>query len=298
MVNVSQTEYPFAEHFIERDGIRQHYVDEGQGDPVVMLHGNPTWSFFFRNLIKDLSRDHRVIAPDHVGCGKSDKPDDSRYEYRLKRRVDDVESLLEHLGITENITLVLHDWGGMIGTTFATRHPERIKRIVLLNTGGFHLPAEKPLPLPIWLVRDTPLGAFLARGLNAFCLGAVKWCVTKKPLEPEVADGLVAPYDNWANRVAVHRFVRDIPLEPTDPSYEVVSETQGKLFQLADLPILILWGEKDFVFDDHFLKEWRRIWPKAEVVTFPEAGHYVIEDEPEEVVGRVRGFLEGNAIGR
>ena len=149
MVNVSQLEYPFAEHFIEREGIRQHYVDEGGGDPVVMLHGNPTWSFFFRNLIKDLSSDHRVIAPDHVGCGKSDKPEDAEYEYRLKRRVDDVESLLDHLGVSENITLVLHDWGGMIGTTFAVRHPERIKRIVLLNTGGFHLPAEKPLPLPI-----------------------------------------------------------------------------------------------------------------------------------------------------
>ncbi len=298
MVNVSQSEYPFAEHFLERDGVRQHYVDEGAGEPVVMLHGNPTWSFYFRNLIKDLSRDHRVIAPDHVGCGKSDKPDDSHYEYRLKQRADDVESLLDHLGIEENITLILHDWGGMIGMAFAVRHPERIKRIVLLNTGAFHLPRSKPLPLPIWMVRDTPLGAFLARGLNAFCLGAVKWCATKKPLEPTVADGLVAPYDSWTNRIAVHRFVQDIPLEPGDPSYDLVTKTQAKLSEFGDLPILVLWGEKDFVFDEHFLAEWRRFWPKAQVVAFPESGHYVMEDERDEIVGRVRAFLEVNAVGQ
>jgi pimeloyl-ACP methyl ester carboxylesterase len=204
---------------------------------------------------------------------------------------------LDHLGVAGDITLVLHDWGGMIGTTFAVRHPERIKRIVLLNTGGFHLPRAKPLPLPIWMVRDTPLGGFLARGLNAFSLGAVKWCVTKRPLSAEAAAGYLSPYDSWANRIGVHRFVQDIPLEPTDPSYDLVTETQERLGQLADLPILILWGEKDFVFDEHFLEEWRRHWPKAEVVTFPEAGHYVIEDEREEIVGRVRGFLEANALG-
>ena len=296
MVSVSQSEYPFAGHFLDRDGVRQHYLDEGKGDPVVMLHGNPTWSFFYRNLVKALRDRFRVIVPDHVGCGLSDKPDDSRYRYTLNQRVDDVESLLEKLDVTKNITLVLHDWGGMIGMAFAGRHPGRIKRIVLLNTGAFHLPKEKELPLPIWLVRDTPIGSLLVRGLNAFSLGAVKWCATREPLSADVREGYLAPYGNWADRIGVLRFVQDIPLEPGDPSYDTVSEAETKLNAFADLPILILWGEKDFVFDRHFLKEWREIWPKAEVVTFPESGHYLIEDERDEVAHRVGEFLERNTI--
>lgn len=296
MVSVSQSEYPFAGHFLDRDGVRQHYLDEGKGDPVVMLHGNPTWSFFYRNLVKALRDRFRVIVPDHVGCGLSDKPDDSRYRYTLNQRVDDVESLLEKLDVTKNITLVLHDWGGMIGMAFAGRHPGRIKRIVLLNTGAFHLPKEKELPLPIWLVRDTPIGALLVRGLNAFSLGAVKWCATRKPLSPEVREGYLAPYQSWAERIGVLRFVQDIPLEPGDPSYDTVSEAETRLGQFSDLPILILWGDRDFVFDRHFLKEWREIWPKAELHTFPEGGHYIIEDEREEIVQRVGEFLERNPI--
>jgi haloalkane dehalogenase len=296
MVSVSQSEYPFAGHFLDRDGVRQHYLDEGEGDPVVMLHGNPTWSFFYRNLVKELRDRFRVIVPDHVGCGLSDKPDESQYEYTLKQRVDDVESLLENLGITENITLVLHDWGGMIGMGFAGRRPERIKRIVLLNTGAFHLPKEKELPLPIWLVRDTPIGALLVRGLNAFSLGAVKWCATREPLSADVREGYLAPYGNWADRIGVLRFVQDIPLEPGDPSYDTVSEAETKLSTFADLPILILWGERDFVFDRHFLKEWREIWPKAELHSFPEAGHYLIEDERKTVLKLVGEFLDRHPI--
>lgn len=296
MVSVSQSEYPFAGHFLDRNGVRQHFLDEGEGDPVVMLHGNPTWSFFYRNLVKELRDRFRVIVPDHVGCGLSDKPDDSRYEYTLKQRVDDVESLLESLVVTERITLVLHDWGGMIGMAFAGRHPERITRIVLLNTGAFHLPKEKELPLPIWLVRDTPIGALLARGLNAFSLGAVKWCVTREPLSAEVREGYLAPYGSWADRIGVLRFVQDIPLEPGDPSYGAVSETESKLSAFAHLPILILWGERDFVFDQHFLKEWREIWPRAELHRFPDAGHYLIEDERDNVLRLVGDFLERHPL--
>lgn len=298
MVSVSQSEYPFAGHFLDRDGVRQHYLDEGEGDAVVMLHGNPTWSFFYRNLVKELRDRFRVIVPDHVGCGLSDKPDDSQYEYTLKQRVDDVESLLDNLNVTEEITLVLHDWGGMIGMAFAGRHPERIKRIVLLNTGAFHLPKEKELPLPIWLVRDTPIGSLLVRGLNAFSLGAVKWCATREPLSEDVRDGYLAPYGNWADRIGVLRFVQDIPLEPGDPSYDTVSEAETKLGAFADLPILILWGERDFVFDRHFLKEWREIWPKAELHRFPESGHYLIEDERESVLKLVGEFLDRHPIAK
>src|SRR5262245_32773123 len=111
---------------LDLNGLRYHYLDEGQGEPVVMVHGNPSWSYYYRNLVEKLSGSYRTVVPDHIGCGLSDKPDDSKYTYTFSQRVDDLETLLNHLGIDRNITLVVHDWGGMIGLTYAARHPERI----------------------------------------------------------------------------------------------------------------------------------------------------------------------------
>ena len=144
---VSKDLYPFTGRFHNHGGLRQHYLDEGQGDPVVMVHGNPSWSFYYRNLVLALRGHYRVIVPDHIGCGLSDKPDDGRYRYTLKQRVDDLDALLDSLGIRERITLVLHDWGGMIGMAYACRYPERIRRLVILNTGAFPLPPTKKFPL-------------------------------------------------------------------------------------------------------------------------------------------------------
>src|SRR5579885_1237969 len=166
--------YPFTSRFFLLPGnLRYHYLDEGAGDPVVMLHGNPTWSFFYRDLVCGLRDRCRAIVPDHIGCGLSDKPDDRHYDYTLRRRVDDLEVLLEHLGLRGDLTLVLHDWGGMIGMAYASRHPERVRRLVVLNTAAFGLPAGKRLPGSLWLCRNTPAGPLLVRGLGAFSRGAV-----------------------------------------------------------------------------------------------------------------------------
>ncbi len=282
--------YPFRNHYLNLNGGRLHYLDEGAGPPVVMLHGNPTWSFYYRDLVKALKDSHRVIVPDHIGCGLSDKPDDSRYAYTLARRVEDVDALLDHLGIRENITLVLHDWGGMIGMAWAGRHPERVRRLVILNTAAFHLPASKQLPWSLWLVRKTPLGSLLVRGLNAFSRGAVRHCAMR-PLSPAIRDGYLAPYDSWRNRIAVRRFVQDIPLQPGDASFDLVTEVQEGLHRFRAVPMLICWGERDFVFDGAFLAEWRRHFPEAEVHTFPDAGHLVLEDAGREIEQLVRDFL-------
>lgn len=283
---------------MDLDGIPLHYIDEGQGDPVVMVHGNPTWSFYFRRLTGALKSSHRVIVPDHVGCGLSGKPGDDRYSYTLSSRVNDLEVLLSHLKIEKNITLVLHDWGGMIGMTYASRHPGAISRLVVMNTSAFRLPAAKGFPLPLWLCRNTPLGGFLVRGLNAFCLGAAAFCCTKRPLAGGIRRGYLYPYDSWHNRVAVHRFVQDIPLEPGDPSYAVVTEVEEGLGRFRDVPMLLLWGEKDFVFDRHFLKGWMERFPGAKVHSFPQAGHYVLEDEAEAIIPLVEEFLKDNPLKR
>lgn len=287
--------YPFAPRYLELPGARMHFVDEGRGEPVVMVHGNPTWSFYYRDLIRALRDDYRTVVPDHVGCGLSDKPGDDRYEYTLDRRVADLETLLDTLGLTENLTLVLHDWGGMIGMAYASRHPERVKRLVVLNTAAFLLPAGKRLPFSLWLVRNTPLGALLVQGFNAFSRGAVRYCAMR-PLDPAVRAGYLAPYDSRANRIAVLRFVQDIPLKPGDRAYATVREVQDGLDRFRDVPKLICWGERDFVFDGAFLAEWERRFPDAEVHRFADAGHFVLEDAGAAIIPLVRDFLRRHPL--
>jgi len=288
--------YPFQGHSLALNGLRYHYLDEGQGEPVVMLHGNPTWSFYYRRLVLALRDSYRTIVPDHIGCGLSDKPDDGRYRYALEQRVSDLEALLEHLSVERDITLVVHDWGGMIGMAYATRHPERIRRLVVLNTGAFHLPATKRLPWSLWLCRNTALGAWLVRGPNLFCRVGARVCCKRHPMSAALRQAYVAPYNSWANRIAVLRFVQDIPLRPGDPSYARVSEVQEKLALLRGVPMLICWGEKDFVFDRHFLAEWEARFPEAEVHRIPDAGHYVLEDAAEEIIPWIRRFLQDHPL--
>src|SRR5947207_7725543 len=207
--------YPFTGHFLDvGSGVRLHYLDEGHGPPVVMVHGNPTWSFYYRNLVLRLRGRYRCVVPDHVGCGLSDKPSEAQYPYSLERRIADLAALLDHLKLERDVTLVMHDWGGMIGTAWATRFPERVKRLVVLNTAAFHLPKSKRLPLSLRVGRNTVLGALLIRGLNLFCRAAARWCVTRRPLPPDVRRMYLAPYDSWAHRVAVLKFVQTIPLVP------------------------------------------------------------------------------------
>lgn len=291
MIDELKKEYPFTGRYLDLDGLRLHYLDEGLGEPVVMLHGNPTWSFYYRNLVLALRDRYRCVVPDHIGCGLSDKPGDNSYDYTLGRRMDDLERLLDHLGITTGITLVIHDWGGMIGMLYAVRHPSRIKRLVILNTAAFHLPKEKQLPFTLKLCRDTRLGAFLVRGFNAFSLAASFIGCKKNPMQAHLRRAYRLPYDSWQNRIATLRFVQDIPLIPGDRSYPLVSETEAGINAFSDLPTVIFWGERDFVFDRSFLSEWELRFPKAEIHRYADAGHYILEDMKEEVIPLIAGFL-------
>lgn len=290
-VQVSETLYPFESHFWQRGHLKYHYLDEGQGDPVVMVHGNPSWSFYYRELVKALRDDYRVIVPDHIGCGYSDKPTDADYSYTLRQRVDDFEALLNHLNLHENITIIAHDWGGMISMAYAVQHPERIKQIVLFNTAAFPLPNNKPFPLPLWLVRNTAIGALGVRAFNGFAVGAAWIGTQRKRMPAELRKAYCAPYDSWRNRIATLRFVQDIPLKSSDPAYRIVAETGDKLHVLRDKPIMIVWGMKDFVFDEHFLQRWRKEFPNAEVHELDDCGHYVLEDAYDEIIPLVKGFL-------
>jgi haloalkane dehalogenase len=294
MVEIPRHLYPFDGRFFDRgQGLRMHYLDEGTGEPVVMVHGNPTWSFYFRNLVTDLRKDHRVIAPDHLGMGLSDRPGDDRYRYTLASRVDDLEALLEHAGVRGNITLIVHDWGGMIGMAYATRYPDRIRKIVLLNTAAFPLPPSKAFPWPLRLARDLGLGASLVQHHNAFARVAARVCVTRAPLSAEVRAAYLAPYEQPGTSLATLRFVQDIPLGPRDPAFALLQETSSRLGLLADRPILIGWGGRDFVFDQQFLAVWRAIYPAAQVDYYPDSGHYILEDEAATLGPRIGRFVRG-----
>ena len=283
--------YPFESNYLDLNGLKYHFLDQGKGEPVVMIHGNPTWSFYFRELVKGLSPQFRTIVPDHIGCGLSDKPDIKRYDYSLKSRVDDLESLIDHLGLKEKITLVLHDWGGMIGMVYALRHPERIHRIVVMNTAAFLLPKGKKLPFSLWIVRNIkPFATLTVLGMNLFAYGALSMA-SYKGLKKDVKSGLIAPYNCWSNRIATLKFVQDIPLSEKDPSYSLVKYVDENLYKLSHIPMLICWGKHDFVFDADYLLEWQQRFPNAEVHAFSEAGHYVLEDVPDEIVILVKDFL-------
>lgn len=297
--------YPaHPKRFDVRPGIAMSYLDEGPhtGEVVVALHGNPSWSYYWRTLVAGLADTYRVIVPDHVGMGLSDKPDDRptaspRYDYTLQSRVDDVQALLRHAGVddTTPVTLAVHDWGGMIGFGWALAHAAQVRRLVILNTAAFPMPAAKTMPWQIALGRDYFVGEVLIRGFNAFSAGASYQGVERK-MPAEVRRAYVAPYDSWRNRISTVRFMQDIPLAPGDAAWPLLEAAGRALPSFADRPAFIGWGLKDFVFDHHFLERFRTDLPQAQVMAFEDAGHYVLEDRHEVLVPAIRAFLDAHPL--
>jgi haloalkane dehalogenase len=282
--------YPWKGAFLEVPGGRLHYVDEGQGDPVLMLHGNPTWSFYWRNLIQELSPRYRCIAPDHLGHGLSDKPRD--WSYRLSDHIDNVVRLIEALDL-QRITLVMHDWGGSIGFGAALRVSDRIKRLVLFNTAAFH----GPVPLSIRFCRWPVVGPLTVRGLNGFVrAGLFRATADRAKFADGIGEGYVAPYRTWAERIGHQRFVEDIPIEAGLPTRREIDSMESQLGRFRDLPSLVIWGMQDFCFTPAFLERWRKELPNGEFHEFPDAGHWVVEDARDEVGKLVADFLERHPI--
>ena len=290
--------YPFESQWLDITGFRMHYLDEGPRDApiVLMVHGNPTWSFYYRNLVLALRDRYRCIVPDHIGCGLSDKPDNTQYPYTLARRISDLTALMAHIQPKAPIHMIVHDWGGMIGFGWAAERPEQIASMVVANTAAFPLPEEKKLPAALWLVRNTKLGALLVQGLNAFS-GLAARVAFKKPVSAEIRKGYTGPYDSWDHRIATLRFVQDIPLKADDPGYDIIKSTESRLVDFAGKPCLLAWGEKDFVFDLHFLNKWKQIFPDAKVLSYPDCGHYIFEDAGQPLTQAISEFLDKNEPG-
>jgi haloalkane dehalogenase len=290
--------YPFESHFFEIDGLRYHYIDEnnssnldGDTETLLMVHGNPTWSYMWRRLALSFRGRYRCVAVDHIGCGLSDKPSESKYKYTLERRIDDLTRFIESKNL-RRITLVGHDWGGAIGMGAAVRLSDRFERFVLMNTATFK---SNECPLRIRLCRLPLLGRFLVQGLNLFSIGTMKMAVSRYGrISSKVYSSFLSPYNTWSNRVAIYRFIQDIPLSSSHPSYSILSEIEDFLPNLRSKPICFIWGMLDWCFSPEFLKRFLQFFPDASVYRLENAHHLLLEDAPDEVISSMEDFFKRN----
>ncbi len=288
--------YPFESKFLEipksetsTDRVRMHYVETGDPDAeqsIVCVHGNPTWSFTYRRVLQEMADDARVIAVDHIGCGLSDKP--QRYNYCLEQHVGNLARLIEKLDL-QNVTLLVHDWGGAIGFGAAHRLPTRVKKFVVLNTAAFPPPY---VPWRIAACRTPGIGNFAMRGMNLFARAALTMTLNRLPrLEPDIAAGLIAPYNNWHNRVGIARFVQDIPRRKSHATWQMLTRIEDGLGLFAEHPVRILWGMKDWCFRVECLDRLQQLMPHANVRKLDDVGHYVMEEAADEVIEEIRAIL-------
>ncbi|MBP6218015.1 MAG: alpha/beta fold hydrolase [Oligoflexales bacterium] len=271
--------------FIRTEVARLHYLDESPSvglidkaaqETILCIHGNPTWSFYYRQVIQRFSPTCRVVALDHLGSGLSSRP--HYFSYRLHDHIDNLSYFIRFLGL-KNITLLVHDWGAAIGLGWAVRHPHLLKRLVILNSAAFN---SDDIPLRIRFLRTPLLGEFLMRRLNAFAWPA-GFMGSRKGLHSAVRRSLLFPYSNYKQRLGVARFVQDIPTRPDHPSFRTLASIEAKLPTLL-CPKLICWGARDFCFHSRFLNRWKEIYPEAKVKVFDDAGHFVLEDETQGVL--------------
>lgn len=285
--------FPFAPHYFPVNGFDMHYVDEGRGEPVVMLHGDPTWGYLYRAFIPALSRRHRCIVPDHMGMGKSGVPLEP-YPYRLQHHIANLEALLLHLDV-EDITLVVHDWGGPVGLGFAVRHPQRVKRLVLLNTWAFAPWPGGPFPRLLEIIRSERGENFVLKRNGYVEPALMGTTYHSENLTPTVLGAYKAPYPTPETRTALLCWSRDIPVQESDPSYAEMKRIEEGLPQFRDLPAIIIWGMKDPVLPPSVLRLWQEVYPQAITHEIEDASHFLQEDASERVVGSIEDFLKADA---
>lgn len=272
-----------SKFFVNQEGYKFHYIDEGKGEIILCLHGNPTWSYYYRNVIKDLSKKYRVIALDNIGCGLSSKPQE--YSYTLENHIHNAQEFINHLNL-KNINLLVHDWGGAIGLGYATRNPENIAKIICLNTAAF---TDLHIPFRIAILRVPRFGEWLIRSFNLFAWPAT-FMTTVKHLKKNIRKAYLLPYNNYKNRIATAKFVQDIPMQSTHSSYSTLKNIELKLKSL-NKPVLLLWGAKDWCFTRHFYCRFFDYFPQAKGVVYYHAGHYVLEDALDEILSEIKSFV-------
>jgi len=289
--------WPYAPQWFDSGEGRMHYIDEGprDGRPVVLVHGNPTWAYLYRRFIAALSEaGYRAIAMDHLGFGRSDKPDDPEL-YRIPRHAQRCNALLESLDLRD-ASIVVQDWGGPIGLAWAAQHPERLRSLAVLNTFVHRPPGKVALPLPLKLFRTPVVGELMIKGMNAFVrIFLFKAGVThpERLAENERA-AYLAPHPRWSDRTAMLVFPREIPAGPQGVISDFLADIHDRLVPgFKDKPVFIAWPMKDIAFTPDMLDQlWLADFPNAEVLRIDDAGHYIQEDAHEQVIPPLLRFLD------
>ena len=281
---IDREEYPFESHYFQVPAGNLHYVDEGSGPPIVMIHGNPTWSFLYRKLIKRLRPEYRCIAMDHLGFGLSDKPED--WSYLPRDHATNLTALIEGLGL-KNITLVVQDWGGPIGLSYAVAHPENIARIVIMNTWAWPVNRD-PYYIAFSGFMGGPIGRMLIRRYNFFAKSIMRQAFGDKHKLSAAAHehyllALATPEDRTGCFVFPKQIIKSTPW---------LAQIWENISVLNKIPKLIVWGMKDIAFREKELKRWERAFPDARTIRLDSVGHFVQEESPDELADAVVAFLE------
>lgn len=284
---VDRSAYPFADRYLDVDGGSMHYVDEGQGEPILFVHGTPAWSFLYRHLISGLAGEMRCVAPDHIGFGLSAKP--PGWSYSVAAHAANLGALVDHLGLRD-ITLVVHDLGGPIGLSLALARPELVRRLVIFNTLLWPMTGDFAPP-GLAKLFGGPIGRFLylRQNISARSLLPLVYADRSK-LTPAIHRQYIAPFPQPDDRHGMFAFARLMAGGAAElaPLWE-------RRAALVDKPALLIWGMKDAAFPPKFLARWRELLPHAEVLELPNVGHFAQEEAPEPALGAIRRFIGANA---
>jgi haloalkane dehalogenase len=277
-------DFDFQPHYLDQDGLRMHYLDEGEGDPVLLLHGEPTWSFLYRKMIPPLAAVARCVAPDYFGFGRSDKPTERSW-YSYDRHVGSITRLVQELDL-RRITLVVQDWGGPVGFRFAVENPDRVAKIVVMNTGiGARAPGEE------WL----RFQSFMRRVGTEIVAGQLIRLSLMQPTSDEIIAAYDAPFPVPESRIGIVQFPELVATSSEHPSAPAMLAVRDGLRRL-DRPALILFSDSDPIFSRQAAELMADLLPNAELDPPVEgAGHFLQEDRGEVLGARIAGWLKPNS---
>ncbi len=275
--------YPFTSHWFERDGCAMHYLDEGEGLPILMLHGNPTWSFLYRDVIQSLRGEFRCIAPDLPGFGQSDHP--AGYSYTPREHAQWVAALIDHLQLDRYI-LMVQDWGGPIGLSVAIEQEDRVAGLVIMNTWAWSPPLNGRV---FSLLVGGPVGRYAHLKHNFFARRIVPAGIYyRKRKDAEIFKAYTDPFQTEASRMGTAVFPREIR-----KSARWLTDIGNRLYRLADKPVEMVWGMKDMAFgSEGIIRRWQKYFPHARVTRLEKASHYLQEDQPDEIAQAARRLAE------
>ena len=291
--------WPYKPRFCSATGFQQHYVDEGEGEIIICLHGEPTWGYLYRNMIEPLSKDYRVIVPDHMGFGKSETP--TNRDYTLKSHTENLTALIDDIAL-DSVTLVMQDWGGPIGTAFAIRNPDKVSRLVYMNT----LAGYGKVPKEVTRIRDSEWFTWIGEGLetgrteavlrNA---GSTVLSIMKRlgfsntnVINDTWIEAYSAPFPDYESSIGAYEFPIDAYLGRIA---DYIIEGASGLESLKSKPAILIEGLDDKAIPPEFaIADFKSLWPSSPVIELEGVGHFCQEDVPEILVACIQQFMQSN----